>query len=188
MSRKRVALDVNQSAELCDAVYGDALLPLPWALQVLQCSCEYDHNDGQSLHIRRCTNLLNWDDNQMGHTLCPHDQYRPLEEDIYQRACKIAGLVHTRVQERNIVLSPRIRFGAYTAGLRDTLRTANIPECRCTCQCDACSDPDNVNPDPVSEDDYAEHASAIAEDDIDLFVSGGAPIPQRRPTSRRRTS
>ena len=123
------------------------------------------------------------DDNEIGHTLCP--QCRPLEEDICQRAYHIAGLVQDCVQERNIVLNPRIHFGAYTVGLRDTLRTANIPECRCTC--DACSDPSNETRDLISEDDYAEHASVIAEEDIDLFVSGEAPVPQRRPTSRRRT-
>ena len=103
MSRKRVAFDTNQSAALYDAVYGDALLPLPWALQVLQCSCEHDHNDGQSLHIRRCTSLMTYEDNQIGHTLCP--QCRPLEDHIYQRGYQIAGLVQDRVQERNIILT-----------------------------------------------------------------------------------
>ena len=51
MSRKRVLLNTNDSADIYDAVYGDALLPLPWAFQVLQCSCEYDHNDGQALQL-----------------------------------------------------------------------------------------------------------------------------------------
>ena len=158
-------------------------MPLPWALQVLQCSCEHDHNDGQSLHIRRCTNLITYEDNQIGHTLCP--QCRPLEDDIYQRGYQIAGLVQDRVQERNIILTPRIYFGAYTVALRERLRTQT--ECRCAC--DACNDPDNLNRDLVSEDECAEYANAIAEQDITDFVSGEAPIPQRqRPTSRHRTS
>ena len=90
---------------------------------------------------------------------------QPLEDGIYQRAYQIAGLVQTCVQERNIVLNPRIHFVAYTVALRDALRTPNIPECRCTCN--ACDGPGNVNRDPVSEDGYADNArlSAIAEQD-----------------------
>ena len=167
MSRKRVALNASQSADLCDAVYGDALMPLPRALQVLQCSCEYNHNDGQSLHIRRCSNLITFQDNQIGHTLC--SQCRPLEDDVYQRGCQIMILVQNCVQERNIVLTPRMHFGAYTVSIQERLRTAGIPHCRCNC--DACNYPANVNRNPVPEDSFALIASAIADRDINDFVS-----------------
>ena len=71
--------------------------------------------------------------------------------------------------------------------LRERRRTQNFPECRRACN--ACNDPDNLNRDLVTEDEYTEYAIAIAEQDITDFVSGEAPIPQRqRPTSRRRTS
>ena len=94
MSRKRVALNDSQSADLCDAVYGDALLPLPRALQVLRCSCEHTHNDGVSLHIRRCTNLITFQDNQIGHTLCT--LCRSLEDDVPRRGVQI--MVRARVR------------------------------------------------------------------------------------------
>ena len=185
MSRKRILLNTNDSADLYEEVYGDALLPLPWAFQVLQCSCEYDHSDGQALHIRRCTNLLTYEENQLGHTVCC--QCRTTEDDIFQRAYHIAGLVQERVQERNITLTPRIHFGQYTVQLRDQLRTSGVAECCCTCT--ACSDPANPNREPISEDELEETANAVAEQDIADFVSGELPIPQRpRPTSRRRTS
>ena len=183
MSRKRVALNTHQSADLCDAAYGDALMPLPRALQVLQCSCEHNHSDGQSLHIRRCSNLISFQDNQIGHTLC--SQCRPLEDDVYRRGCQIMILVQNRVQDRHIVLTPRIHFGAYSVSIQERLRTAGIPHCRC--DCNACNDPGNRNRIPVPDDDFALVASAIADRDIADFVnSGAAPIPQRpRPASRR---
>ena len=183
MSRKRIALNATQSADLCDAVYGDALLPLPRALQVLQCSCEHTHNDGRAIHIRRCANIITLQDNQIGHTLCT--QGRPLEDDVYRRGVQIMILVQNRIQERNIILTPRVHFGAYTVSIQEGLRTAGISHCRCNCT--NCDYPDNVHRDPVPDDSFALVASAIADRDISDFVSGAAPIPQRqRPASRRR--
>ena len=96
MPRTRVALDISQSAELCGTVCADAPPPLPGALQVLQCSCDYNHNDGQSLRIRHCNFLIaNGDGRQMGHTLCP--QCWPLEIDIYQlHSATILRTIHQR--------------------------------------------------------------------------------------------
>ena len=182
MSRKRVALDSNQSADLCDAVYGDALLPLPRALQVLQCSCEHTHNDGQALHIRRCTNLITLQDNQIGHTLC--GLCRPLEDDVEHRGTQIMVLVQNRVQERGIILTPPIHFGAYYMSITDRLRTTSI---HCRCDCNLCNDPDNANRYPVTDEDFDLLASTMADRDINDFISGAVPTPQRiRPAPRRR--
>ena len=182
MSRKRVALTSNQSADLCDAVYGDSLLPLPRALQVLQCSCEHTHNDGQALHIRRCTNIITLQDNQIGHTLCT--QCRPLEADVHQRATQIMILVQNRVQERHIVLAPPIHFGAYHVSITHRLSTVGIPHCRCACA--ACDDHGNPNRVSVSDDDFDIVASAIADRDINDFVSGAVSTPQRQRSAPRR--
>ena len=119
--------------------------------------------------------------------MCP--QCRTTEDDIFQRSYHIAGLVQERVQERNIVLTPRIHFGQYGVQLRDQLRTSGVFECRCTCTACSSSDPANPNREPVSEDELEETANAVAEQDIADFISGELPIPQRpSPTSRRRTS
>ena len=182
MSRKRVALDSNQSADLCDAVYGDALLPLPRALQILQCSCEHTHNDGQALHIRRCTNLITFQDNQIGHTLCT--QCRTLPDDVFHRSVQIMLLVQERVPERGIVFTPRIHYGAYRESITHRLDTAGIPHCRCVCA--SCDNPDNPRRDPVTEHDFDLVASAIADRDINDFVSGAVPTPQKPRSAPRR--
>ena len=182
MSRKRVALNDSQSADLCDAVYGDALLSLPRAIRFLQCSCEHTHNDGQSLHIHRCRNLVSLQDNQIGHTLC--GLCRSSEDDIERRGTQIMVLVQNRVQERGIILTPPIHFGAYYMSITDRLRTTNI---HCRCDCNRCDDPDNANRYPATDDDFDLLASAIADRDIGDFVSGAIPIPQRiRSAPRRR--
>ena len=183
MSRKRVALNTNQSADLCDAVYGDALLSLPRAIRFLQCTCEHTHNDGQSLHVHRCRNLVSLQDNQIGHTLC--GLCRSLEDDIEHRGTRIMVLVQNRVQERGIILTPPIHFGAYYMSITNRLRTT----IHCHCDCNFCNHPDNANRYPVTDEDSDLLANTIAEQDIADFVSGELPIPQRpRPTSRRRTS
>ena len=183
MSRKRVALNTNQSADLCDAVYGDALLSLPRAIRFLQCSCEHTHNDGQSLHIHRCRNLISLQDNRIGHTLC--GLCRSLEDDVEHRGTQIMVLAQNRVQERGIILTPPIHFGAYYMSITNRLRTTN----HCRCDCNFCNHPDNANRYPVTDEDSDLLANTIAEQDIADFVSGELPIPQRpRPTSRRRTS
>ena len=182
MSRKRVALNDSQSADLCDAVYGDALLSLPRAIRFLQCSCEHTHNDGQSLHIHRCRNLVSLQDNQIGHTLC--GLCRSLEDDIAHRGTRIMVLVQNRVQERDIILTPRIQFGAYNVSITGRLRTVGIPHCRCNCA--DCNDPGNANRYPVTDDDFDLVASAIADRDINDFVSGAVSTPQRQRSALRR--
>jgi hypothetical protein len=179
---KRVVLDAGQSADLCDAAYGDTLLPLPRALQVLQCSCEHPHNDGQALHILRCTNLITFQDNQRGHTLCT--QCRTLPDDVFHRSVQIMLLVQERVQERGIVLTPRIHFGAYRESITHRLDTAGIPHCRCVCA--SCDNPDNPRRDPVTEHDFDLVASAIADRDINDFVSGAVPTPRKPRSAPRR--
>ena len=179
---KRVVLEAGQSADLCDAAYGDTLLPLPRALQVLQCSCEHPHNDGQALHILRCTNLITLRDNQTGHTLCT--QCRTLPDDVFHRSVQIMLLVQERVQERGIVLTPRIHFGAYRESITHRLDTAGIPHCRCVCA--SCDNPDNPRRDPVTEHDFDLVASAIADRDINDFVSGAVPTPQKPRSAPRR--
>ena len=183
MSRKRVALNDSQSADLCDAVYGDALLSLPRAIRFLQCSCEHTHNDGQSLHIHRCRNLIFLQDHEIGHTLCR--LCRPLEDEVEDRGTQIMVLAQNRVQERGIILTPPIHFGAYYMSITNRLRTT----IHCRCHCNFCNHPDNANRYPVTDEDSDLLANTIAEQDIADFVSGELPIPQRpRPTSRRRTS
>ena len=182
MSSKRVALNSDQSADLSDAVYGDSLVPLPRALQVLQCSCEHTHNDGNALHIRRCSNLVTLQDNQIGHTLCT--QCRPFEDDVHQRSTRIMILVQHRVQLRAIVFTPRIHYGAYWTSIQHRLSTAGVPHCRCAC--DARDGSDNPNRNPITDEDFGLVASAFADRDIADFVSG-VPTPQlQRSTQRRR--
>ena len=94
-------------------------------------------------------------------------------------------LVQNRVQERGIILTPPIHFGAYYVSITDRLRTTGIPHCRCDCT--LCSDPGNANRHPVTDDDFDLLASAIADRDINDFVSGAVPTPQRvRSAPRRR--
>ena len=83
------------------------------------------------------------------------------------------------------MLTPRIHFGAYNVSITDRLRTVGIPHCRCNCA--DCNDPGNANRYPVTDDDFDLVASAIADRDINDFVSGAAPIPQKiQPAPRRR--
>jgi hypothetical protein len=93
-------------------------------------------------------------------------------------------LVQERVPERGIVFTPRIHYGAYRESITHRLGTAGIPNCRCVCA--ACHDPSNPNRCPVTDEDFDLVASAIADRDINDFVSGAVPTPQKQRSAPRR--